>query len=178
MRLVSPKDRLSKSPSHHHSDAQTDHQSRRLWQVPRSAQRMQYIMESRVPLGGSPEPAERPQSTAETVVSDAAPRLPCIGKTTLVRAVFELCFREKNGPTPTWRRDMLAHAKGDYGIPNMWLPQGQIAIPGVPAHGLRDDAEVRVIFFDDLDKLSGSTHYLANELCGLADQILIGGISL
>jgi len=35
-----------------------------------------------------------------------------------MRAVFELCSREKNGPTPTWRRDMLAHAKGDYGIPN------------------------------------------------------------
>jgi hypothetical protein len=77
-----------------------------------------------------------------------------------------------------WRRDMLAHAKGDYGIPNKWLPQGQIANPGVSADGLRDEAEVRVIFFDDLDKLSVSTHYLANELYGLVDQILIGGISL
>jgi hypothetical protein len=77
-----------------------------------------------------------------------------------------------------WRRDMLAHAKGDYGIPNMWLPRRQIAIPGVSADGLRDEAEVRISSSMILDKLSGSTHYLANELCGLVDQILIGGISL
>jgi hypothetical protein len=77
-----------------------------------------------------------------------------------------------------WRRDMLAHATGDYGIPNMWLPQGQIAISGVSADGLRYEAEVRVIFFDDLDRLSGSTHYVANKLYGSVDQSLIGGISL
>ena len=73
---------------------------------------------------------------------------------------------------------MLAHAKGDYRIPNMWLPQSQIVIPGVSADGLRDEAEVRATFFDELDKLSGSTHYFANELYGLVDQILIGGISV
>jgi hypothetical protein len=71
---------------------------------------------------------------------------------------------------------MLARKRGLWNSEH--VPQGQIAIPGVSADGLRDEAEVRVIFFDDLDKLSGSTHYLANELYGLVDQILIGGISL